>query len=331
LQVPFDFEADTPLRIAEYMAFNFQKETPGFGWNGGFRELIWAHDQFRYFDFFKQNDARYYRGARSLADVAILRGYASMANNNSSVHRATVLGEQVLIQNRIPFHIVFDQHLQRLHDYRVLLLTEQECLSDRDLKKILSFVEAGGAVVATGTTATFDAWRRRRPGNGLAAALGFQAGTATVRGTFGKGRFAYIPAVIPAGQGSDDRAILRDRELSADAWRLPANTAEIVETLRWAAGGPFTAEIHGPPTLVSEATEDGSHRLRLIHLLNYDAGHPAGHITVDLAFPAPVKSVTVLSPDRTATGPIPFQQQNGRLKFQVDTLQTYSLVVVTAR
>lgn len=46
LATPFDFEAETPLRIAEYMAFNFQKETPGFGWNGGFRELIWRRTGF---------------------------------------------------------------------------------------------------------------------------------------------------------------------------------------------------------------------------------------------------------------------------------------------
>lgn len=256
-----------------------------------------------------------------------------MANNNWTVHRATMLGEQVLILNRIPFHIAFDRDLDRLAPHRVLFLTDQECLSDRDLARIKAFVEGGGGVVATGTTGAFDAWRRRRPRNGLAAALGFAVGAAT-RGTLGKGRFAYLPAIVPAAArdasgrppANDSRA--RDRELSPDEWLPPANSAEIVDALRWAAGGPFTAEIQAPPAVVAEVTSDGTGRLRLVHLLNYDPARPASQIRIDLAVTPRVRSVTVLSPDGAAAGPVAFQQQNGRLVFQVPSLATYSLAVV---
>ena len=91
LGVPFDFEGETELRMAEYMVFNRQKETPGFGMNGGFRELIWAAHRFRYLDFFKEHDETYYRDAQSEADVGVLRGYASMAYSNLRVHRSVIL------------------------------------------------------------------------------------------------------------------------------------------------------------------------------------------------------------------------------------------------
>jgi len=337
LRTPFDFEASSPLRMAEYMAFNYQKETPGFGWNGGFREFIWAPHVFAYFDFFKQNDSRYYRGARSLADVAILRGYASMANNNWSVHRATILGEQVLIQNRLPFHIVFDRNLEELPNYRVLFLTDQECLSDADLGRIKEFVANGGGVVATGTTGAFDAWRRRRPQNGLAAALGFRTGQA-VRGSFGKGRYVYLPAIVPvSGSRQGGSAIVGDdgvgtprdyRDFSPDSWLPPSNSPEILDALRWAADGPFTSEIQAPLNVVAEVTRDATGAQRMVHLLNYDTGHVAQHIRVDLAVASPVRSVTVLSPDSNVSGPVAFQQRNGRLLFEVERLETYDLAVI---
>ena len=201
LETPFDFEAENELRLAEYMAFNYQKEVPGYGYNGGFRELVWVPQLFRYFDFFKQYDKKYYQRARSVADVAVLRGYASMANNSFSVHRSTILAEQVLIQEKIPFSIIFDRHLAELGKYKALLLADQECLSDSDIAKIRGFVEQGGGLVATGSAGDFDQWRRRRRVNGLAAALGFRAGEAA-RGRLGKGRVVYVPAIVPAGSGS---------------------------------------------------------------------------------------------------------------------------------
>ena len=221
----------------------------------------------------------------------------------------------------------------------MLFLTDQECLSDADLARIKTFVENGGGVVATGTTGAFDPWRRRRRQNGLAAALGFRAGQAA-RGTFGKGRYVYLPAIVPspvprltgsASSADEDFATPRGyRDFSPDAWLPPANAAAIVEALRWAAGGPFTAEIQAPASTVTEVTRDATGALRLVHLLNYDTGRGAARdIRVDLAAAAPVRSVTVLSPDRDTAASPAFEQRNGRLLFQVDRLDTYSVAVVT--
>ncbi len=340
LGVPYDFEAETELRLAEYMAFNYQKDTPGFGANGGFRELIWVPHLFRYFDFFKENDERYYHDARSVGDVAILRGYASMANNNNTAHRATVLGEQVLIQHRIPFHIIFDRHLEDLSRYKALVLAEQECLSDRDIERIKAFVERGGGLVATGSTGSYDPWRRRRPVNGLGAALGYGT-SGVVHGRFGKGRYAYVPAIIPSsaapvrggvrGAGGEDSFMASGyRDFDPPQWLLPQNTGEILEALRWAAGGPFSAEIKAPPTTVIELTRKSDGTLLMLHLLNYDSKAPVRALDADLAVPGGRRaaSVTLLSPDDGGRKSLAFSAAGGRIRFAVPRLLKYSVAVV---
>jgi hypothetical protein len=341
LGVPFDFEAETELRAAEYMVFNPQKNLPGFGYNGGFRELFWIPHLFRYFDFFRDNDERYYREARSIADVAILRGYATTANNNWSVHRSTILAEQVLIQDKIPFHIIFDRHLAKLTKYKVLVLADQECLCDADLQKVKIFVEHGGGLVATGSTADFDQWRRRRHVNGLVEVLGFKAGQAG-RGIVGKGRVVYLPRIIPSleapptpeGFGDfrpeDWTARSGYRDFEPEYWVLPKNWREISEAIRWAAGGPLSAEIQAPLTTVSELTHKPAENLMLLHLLNYDLKEPAQNIRVDLSLPVDrgVKSVTQLSPDDGSQEALQFDEAAGRVRFHISNLRKYTLAVV---
>ncbi|HSB16611.1 MAG TPA: alpha-amylase family protein [Bryobacteraceae bacterium] len=341
LGVPFDFEAETELRLAEYMAFNFQKETLGFGTNGGFREFLWVPHLFRYFDFFKENDQRFYRGAQSVGDVAVLRGYASMANNNDSAHRATVLAEQLLIQGKIPFHIIFDRHLPELSKYKVLMLTEQESLSDSDIEKIKGFVERGGGLVATGAAGDYDQWRRPRLDKTLAAALGFRKGKVT-RGTFGKGRFVYLPAISPATDSSaagnrarnlsigDSFTARGYRDFTPEQWLLPKNRLEILDALRWAAAGRFSAEIQAPLTTVAELTQKASDNVVMLHLLNYDERTAVPDVQVDLAVPRGrrVKSVTLLSPDADGTKQLEYTASNGRVRFKVPKLAKYSLAVV---
>jgi hypothetical protein len=340
LGAPFDFEAQTELRLAEYMAFNYQKDTPGFGTNGGFQELIWVPHLFRYFDFFKLHDKMYYHGARSVADVAILRGYASMANNNYTTHRSTILAEQVLIQDKIPFHIIFDRHLQNLATYKVLFLADQECLSDTDITRIRSFVEQGGGLVATGATGEYDEWRRYRQSSSLATTFGFRSGR-PFRSRLGKGKFIYLPDIIPSApdpirlrsrrEAEEESFTTRGyREFTPDLWLLPANRAEILEALHWVAPAPFSAEIEAPLTTVAELTQKPAEGLLMLHLLNYNEHSTVPDIGVNLAVPEGrnVRSVMLLSPDHEGTLKLAFQRVEERVRFRIPHLIKYSLAVI---
>jgi beta-galactosidase GanA len=75
--------------------------------------------------------------------------------------------EQVLIQSRIPFHLIFDEPLPDLSRLKVLLMPDCECLSDEQLSKIRKFVENGGGIVVTDQTGLFDEWYRPRVEPGL--------------------------------------------------------------------------------------------------------------------------------------------------------------------
>jgi hypothetical protein len=255
-----------------------------------------------------------------------------MANNNFSAHRSTILAEQVLIQDKIPFHIIFDRGLSELPEYKVLLLADQECLSDGNLQKIRAFVEGGGGLVATGATGDFDQWRRRRRPNGLAQALGFKGGQAA-RGSFGKGRFVHLPAIIPSLELPAAGGRFRYqgyRDFNPQYWVLPSNWKDLVEALRWAAVGRFSAEIEAPLTTVAELTRKPAENLIMLHLLNYDSRETVEDIRVDLALPSShrVKSVTLLSPDDGARRPLEFSVADGRVRFKVMRLSKYGLAVL---
>jgi hypothetical protein len=106
-------------------------------------------DQLNYIKFFHKN-FDLYRGIITIADVAVLHSYSSMAFNNDRPYQSTYLFEQTLIQNRIPFDIIFDDQLKNLSKYKVLILADQECLNDENLALIRAYVQNGGGLVATG-------------------------------------------------------------------------------------------------------------------------------------------------------------------------------------
>jgi len=71
------------------------------------------------------------------------------------------LFEQTLIQRQIPFDIIFNNQLKDLSKYSVLVLADQESLSDEQTSLIRDYVNRGGGLVATGNTSLFTEWRRQ--------------------------------------------------------------------------------------------------------------------------------------------------------------------------
>ena len=98
----------------------------------------------------------------------MLRSYASIAYNQASCQLSAILAEQALIEGAVPFHLVFDQHLENLKPYRVLVLPDSECLSDAQIALIRTYVENGGVLMVVGASGMYDEWRRARPSPGLA-------------------------------------------------------------------------------------------------------------------------------------------------------------------
>ncbi|MEK7404702.1 MAG: alpha-amylase family protein [Acidobacteriota bacterium] len=319
------------LRMAEAMAFN--RNCLG---DVGKPLDAWEipEDAKQYIRFYRENN-RLFSATRSVADVAVLRSFPSMAYNSVEPHRETMLMEQALIQHKVPFHIIFDQHLGELGKYKAVILAGQECLSDRALEQIRDYVRGGGGLVATGHTSLFNEWRRVRSDYGLADVLGIalardRALPQPQRRSFGQGRVAYVPAVIPA-QPIPPFSTWASAGFHKKFWKMPKNSEQILAAIRYAVGAPLSVEFAGAPlTTVMELTEKSDGSERALHWLNYRLGTVVDPIEVTLAIPQGKKilRVELFSPERKASEPVNFTSEVGRIRFRLRALGVYSIAVV---
>ena len=150
------------LLTAQHMAFGY--ETPVAGYAGA--PWMAAHSATTpILEFFRYYHDRYYTGTTNVADVAVLRNWPSMAYSINATYTSATLMEQVLIQHKIPFDLLFDEELTNLDRYGAVILAGQECVSDSQAKLLLDYVGRGGTLVISDNTGEFNEWREKRHNN----------------------------------------------------------------------------------------------------------------------------------------------------------------------
>lgn len=326
------------LLMAESMAFN-RNSLGDIGEPLDYEK--WPEDLLHYVSFYhRHND--HYSAVQTVADVAIVRSFPSMAYNSLGPQLHTTLLEQMLIQYKIPFDIVFDQNLTDLSKYRAVILGDQESLSDRAVELLEAYVAAGGGLVATGRTSLFTEWRRRRHDLALAGVLGVHCEhdkplPATRLGTCGSGRVAYVPEV-ESGLNLEDpntaRSIAKGG-VKNRYWELPSNAAELIAAIRHAVGGSLSVEFTGAPlTTVMELLDKRDGSERILHWINYDLEHPASGTSVRLAVPEGkiVEEINLVSPDRgLEPGKVRFTEEENGVQFDLPELEVYQVAVLVLR
>jgi len=318
------WEAPVELRLAEAMAYND-------ACLGSFRDPAdMTPPARRYIDFFHAQKTAL-RDTEPVADVAILRSFASIEFNPSQSLFSTVLFEQSLIQGKIPFAIIYDRHLKELSKYKVLVLANQDALSDEQLQDIRAFVEKGGGLVATEETSLLTEWRRQRMKFGLADLFGLEEppakGSSPVRRPYGKGRVAYIPqieAAVPAPRAQMHYTVANKY------WKLPKNHSELLQSVKWAAGEELTAEVEAPEWVTMELARQRGTGLWLLHLVNYNTTKPVENIGVTVRMPAGMKLTEALveTPDGGGHQLLPVATQGQTVTFRVPRLKVYDLVLL---
>lgn len=323
--------------MAESMVFNRQS----LGMIGGILKAAeLPEDQKRYVQFFRQY-FKYYADVENVPDVAVLYSYASMGFNNDHPAVSFMLFTQALIQARVTFDIIFDEHLADLSKYRALVLADQECLSDEQMNLVRRIVTEGRGLVATEQSSLYTARRLRRQDFGLkdlfkVSAPPWQGPRAPeknlqirpMQNTIGRGRVAYIPSVQPAVEKP------RAAPMSSKYWKLPLNWKEMIEAVRWAVGGRLSLEVNAPgaAAVVAELMEQPAQGRRLIHLVNYAGpqGKTVSNIEVSVELPAGkrTRAITLLSPDGNASRTVTGRVDQGRVDFRVSALDTYALAVL---
>jgi hypothetical protein len=286
--------------------------------------------------FYRERFADLYRDVQNRADVAVLHGFASMAYNNDLPWQSSMLFEQALIQAKVPFDIVFDEHLRDLSKYRVLALPDQESMSEAQAAMVRAFVQRGGGLVATGQTSLFTEERRRRRNFALADLFGIDApayaggraperaaGVTPVRNEAGKGRVVYIPSVRPAMEKPTTAA------MTSQYWKLPLNWHELIEAVKWAAGGELSLDVQAPPEVAAELIDQNSRVL--VHLLNYGREHGPvkGKIGVSVEIPQGrrVGKASLISPDHPAQE-LKVEMRGNRARFSAPRLDTYAVAAL---
>jgi hypothetical protein len=331
----FNYTSSSKLAMAQAMAYNRQ----GLGMVGGILEApSLPEDQKNYIKFFHKN-FDYYRDIVNIADVAVLHSYATMAYNNDRPYQSTYLFEQALIQEKIPFDIIFDNNLKDLSKYKVLVLADQECLSDEKLDLIRKFVNQGGGLIATEHSSLYTEWRQRKRDFGLndlfqVKAPGWHEDNSSPedilnipvqKRQIGKGRVVYIPEVQPSIPKPPTVFMI------SRYWRLPVNWRELIESVQWVSANSLSVNIEAPLTVTMEIVQKVDKSALILHLVNFDSKDPSvKNIKVDVQVPEgkKVTKVTVITPDDRDDDILQFKESGKRTVFIVPQLSTYNMVVM---
>jgi hypothetical protein len=313
------------LRAGVDMAFDYQTPVEG---NPGVP--FTTHASTPMIEFYREYLDRYYRGTETVADVAVLRTWPSMAYSLNDTYVPTTLMEQALIQHKIPFDILFDEDMDQIIRYQEIILPGQECVGDEQARKLLDYVRAGGTLVLTGNTAQYNQWRERRRVNPFLPAR-----------SEGAGRIVYIPEIVradsPAGKGRAEEenpepgsTPQRVSRMTPAQWVLPKNHEALAQAVVDGLPRGLSIKTDAPLTTVMDLLTRPASRETLVHFVNFDRQNPLApfSVTARKQFPGPVKSVSCLSPERDQVLPLTFHEENDYVTFTVPGTKLYAMVVI---
>jgi len=315
------------VRAAVHMAFGYQKPVAGMAaapmGSGAFNVFTPA------LEFFREYNDRYYTGVDNVADVAVLRTWASMAYSVSAAYVPTTLLEQVLIQYKVPWDLLFEEQIDRIGKYGAVILAGQECLSDAQVAALLAYVRGGGTLLLAGNTGQFNEWRETRRTNPLLPAR-----------SEGKGRVVVIPEIVRGDKTARAAGANEDPEPGATAqrgvhmnppqWVLPKNAEDIYKTVVAAVPAGLSLTAEAPLTTVMEIQKRAATQETIAHFINFESKKRVGPfaVTVKKQFPASVKAVLCFSPEKDEPVKLEFAEAGGVVKFTVPEMGTYAMVVV---
>jgi hypothetical protein len=322
---------DNDVRAAVHLAFGYQKPGLTATPNGGAAFNVFTP----LMEFFREYNDRYFTATDNVADVAVLRNWPSMAYSISAAYVPATLMEQVLIQHKVPFDLLFEEQLDGIANYSAVILAGQECVSDAQAALLLQYVRNGGTLVIAANTGQFNQWREEHTGPSSLFPAVAQA----------KGRIVYIPTIIPgpmrgrisaAGFQNPEPGVTapasaqRGVQMIPAQWVLPANHQEIYDTIVGAIPAGLSVTSEAPLTTVMELLNRAKSNETIVHFVNFDTKNPVAPFAVTLRkqFSGPVKSVTVFSPESDDPRTVSFKESAGSINFTAPAMRIYAMIVV---
>lgn len=287
----------------------------------------------KYLDFWL-NNKNLYTKMQGAEKVAVLRSYPSMAYNTYETHISTDMAEQALQQRQIPFDIIFDQQAGKLNKYDVLILANQESLTDEIIAAIKQFVKMGGGLVVTDKTGMYDGWHRRRKENMLEEMISEEERVTGGKNkkiekektnkalsfSYGKGKVVYLAELEKSKEGE-----LRSGYAGAE-WMMPKNAGELTAAVYWAAGKRLLLDVTAPEWVgVSHDTNEAGD-IDVIHLFNYN--HNKNVAGILLQYNGIIKRAWSVSPDGEGRSIIPIVEKGGVTELRIPNLEVYKVIVL---
>ena len=282
----------------------------------------------QYLDFYVANKDLY-TNVQGAERVAVLRSYPSMAYNTKDTHVAVNMAEQTLQQKQVPFDIIFDQQINQLEKYYVIILADQESLTDEVMAALKAFAKKGGGLVMTENTGTLDGWRRIRKVSMMNEMLKEQGLPVPERPEiyrnepinvssfiYGSGRVIYLPEL--------ERPSMNITLGYASRWMMPGNADELEAAVYWAAGKRLPLQIIAPGWL--GVSHDNQKNRDIIHLFTYNADRNVTGVT--LQYDGIVKNVWAISPDEKTKTTLSVVAKGGISEIRVPDFNVYKVVVL---
>jgi len=264
--------------------------------------------------------------------VAVLRSYPSMAYNTRETHLAVNMAEQSLQQRQIPFDIIFDQQINQIDKYYVIILANQESLTDGTISALKAFAKKGGGLVITGNTGMYDGWRRIRKQNMLEEMMVEQGmhlmqKSDSYRRTgdlpenvisfeYGTGRIIYLPELEkPEGEITLGYA---------SRWMMPENADELESAVYWTAGRRLPLQVSAPEWV--GVSHDKQSNREVIHLFSYKNERDVAGITLE--YDGKIKNAWAISPDDKDKTRIQFIEKDSITELRIPCFKVYKLIVL---
>jgi len=292
---------------------------PAEGGRRTFLERDDVYDVVKRYNTFLRDHEYLYVGSSSLANVATFRNFPSLAFNYHEVYSSLVGYEQVLIQNHVPFEILFTEDLDRLEDFDCLILPNILCMSDEEARRIIDYVKAGGGLVATGRTSLFDGNFRCREDYALAEVFGVSSHpTPGADSVFRSGSVIFTPGVPEKVECNYLNFQTRPP--------LPERRAELLSWVREVCRREFPLEVEADAFVTTEICRAGDSLV--VHLVNHRNSALVSEVALTLSSRFSVGTeARILSPDGEGEQTVEVRRDAaGRATVRVPALSTYSLV-----
>ena len=355
---PSRSERHLRLQFSHAAAFNRGRAT-GIGFSFAcYNDFRLAGDVKRKYANWLKQHWEHFQNIESINDVAVWREPRAMAFAEPITYATAMQIEQLLIEDRIAFHIALGDWPSDSH---VLVLPNLAIIDDAQCARLAQFVEGGGSLLIIGQTSILDGWGRRRNDFGLrpilppevkASGLVFEQHIAGAndpikpgceriddkenwpRLQVGAGRVVYIPELVDSSTQPSLFNVDHTYNFGLDLtnWRIPEKADETRKALEWLLDGRQTFAVQTEHGVISHYYRQAGSGNYYIHLVNL-TDQVVANTAVRFKLPAntAVKEVGVISPDGDEFQRCDWRMSGAHLVISLESLDVYSVVIVKTR